>query len=190
MATVVILGALTRSGHLEGPLLHDQVTVAKRYMVDDVQASIDSYTKHLGFEVHTSAAPAFADITRGNLRALLSGPTSSAGRPISDGAKPGRVAGTASTSSSRTSAPKWNACAEPDSSFATMSSPARAAPRSYSRTPPATSSSFSNPPGPNDGSGLFVPRSKPCGLVRYRRNTRTVQPMPYPYRQLMRRVRQ
>lgn len=50
MATVVILGALTRTGHLEGPLLHDQVTVAKRYMVDDVQASIDSYTKHLGFE--------------------------------------------------------------------------------------------------------------------------------------------
>ena len=60
-----------------------------RYMVDDVQASIDFYTKHLGFEVRTSAAPAFADVTRGNLRLLLSGPKSSAGRPMPDGEKPG-----------------------------------------------------------------------------------------------------
>ena len=60
-----------------------------RYMVDDVQASIDFYTEHLGFEVRTSAAPAFADVTRGKLRLLLSGPTSSAGRPMSDGTRPG-----------------------------------------------------------------------------------------------------
>jgi catechol 2,3-dioxygenase-like lactoylglutathione lyase family enzyme len=60
-----------------------------RYMVDDVQASLDFYTKHLGFELHTSAAPAFADVTRGNLRLLLSGPASSAGRPMPDGVKPG-----------------------------------------------------------------------------------------------------
>ena len=60
-----------------------------RYMVDDVAASIDFYTKHLGFEVRTNAAPAFADVTRGNLRLLLSGPASSAGRPMPDGAKPG-----------------------------------------------------------------------------------------------------
>jgi catechol 2,3-dioxygenase-like lactoylglutathione lyase family enzyme len=60
-----------------------------RYMVDDVHASIDFYTKHLGFEVRTSAEPAFADVTRGNLRLLLSGPASSAGRPMPDGAKPG-----------------------------------------------------------------------------------------------------
>ena len=59
-----------------------------RYMVDDVQTSIDFYTKHFGFQVRTSAAPAFADVTRGNLRLLLSGPTSSAGRPMADGAKP------------------------------------------------------------------------------------------------------
>jgi catechol 2,3-dioxygenase-like lactoylglutathione lyase family enzyme len=60
-----------------------------RYMVDDVDTAIDFYTKYLGFEPRTSAAPAFADITRGNLRLLLSGPTSSAGRPMPDGAKPG-----------------------------------------------------------------------------------------------------
>ena len=60
-----------------------------RYMVDDVDNAIDFYTKHLDFEVRTSAAPAFADVTRGNLRLLLSGPASSAGRPMPDGAKPG-----------------------------------------------------------------------------------------------------
>jgi catechol 2,3-dioxygenase-like lactoylglutathione lyase family enzyme len=60
-----------------------------RYMVDDVDTSIDFYTRHLGFEVRTNASPAFADVTRGKLRLLLSGPASSAGRPMPDGAKPG-----------------------------------------------------------------------------------------------------
>ena len=60
-----------------------------RYMVDDVEAAIDFYTKHLDFAVRMSAAPAFADVARGNLRLLLSGPTSSAGRPMPDGTKPG-----------------------------------------------------------------------------------------------------
>ena len=64
-------------------------TVNVRYMVDDVDKSIDFYTKFLGFEVLTSAGPAFADVKRGNLRLLLAGPTSSAGRPMPDGAKPG-----------------------------------------------------------------------------------------------------
>ena len=62
--------------------------VSVRYMVDDVAESIDFYTKHLGFEVRMDAAPAFADVARGNLRLLLSGPTSSAGRPMPDGTKP------------------------------------------------------------------------------------------------------
>jgi catechol 2,3-dioxygenase-like lactoylglutathione lyase family enzyme len=60
-----------------------------RYMVDDVDAAVAFYTKFLDFEVLTSFAPAFADVARGNLRLLLSGPTSSAGRPMPDGAKPG-----------------------------------------------------------------------------------------------------
>ena len=59
-----------------------------RYMVDDVQESIDFYTTHLGFAVLTSFAPAFADVVRGNLRLLLSGPASSAGRPMPDGRQP------------------------------------------------------------------------------------------------------
>jgi catechol 2,3-dioxygenase-like lactoylglutathione lyase family enzyme len=64
-------------------------TVSVRYMVDDVDESIAFYTKVLGFEILTSASPAFADVKRGNLRLLLSGPSSSAGRPMPDGAQPG-----------------------------------------------------------------------------------------------------
>ena len=64
----------------------DMVNV--RYMVDDVQAAVDFYTSHLGFTLRSSVAPAFADVTRGNLRLLLAGPASSAGRPMPDGRKP------------------------------------------------------------------------------------------------------
>ena len=64
-------------------------TVNVRYMVDDVEAAIDFYTSKLGFELISSAAPAFADVRRGNLRLLLSGPKSSAGRPMPDGRQPG-----------------------------------------------------------------------------------------------------
>jgi catechol 2,3-dioxygenase-like lactoylglutathione lyase family enzyme len=66
----------------------DTDMVSVRYMVHDVDAAIDFYTKHLGFTLRMSAAPAFADVARGQLRLLLSGPTSSAGRPMPDGAVP------------------------------------------------------------------------------------------------------
>jgi catechol 2,3-dioxygenase-like lactoylglutathione lyase family enzyme len=59
-----------------------------RYMVDDVEQSIDFYTTHFGFTLRSSAAPAFADVVHGNLRLLLSGPKSSAGRPMPDGRTP------------------------------------------------------------------------------------------------------
>jgi catechol 2,3-dioxygenase-like lactoylglutathione lyase family enzyme len=62
--------------------------VSVRYMVDDVDAAVDFYTRHFGFTVRSSAAPAFADVVRGRLRLLLSGPTSSAGRPMPDGRTP------------------------------------------------------------------------------------------------------
>lgn len=64
-------------------------TVNVRYMVSDVEKSIDFYTTLLGFEPLTVAGPAFADVRRGNLRLLLAGPKSSAGRPMPDGATPG-----------------------------------------------------------------------------------------------------
>jgi predicted enzyme related to lactoylglutathione lyase len=63
-------------------------TVNVRYMVDDVQTAIDFYTENLDFTLISSAGPAFADVRRGALRLLLSGPTSSAGRAMPDGRMP------------------------------------------------------------------------------------------------------
>ena len=65
----------------------EMVTV--RYMVDDVEDAVAFYTKFLDFEILSSFGPAVANVARGNLRLLLSGPTSSAARPMPDGAKPG-----------------------------------------------------------------------------------------------------
>src|SRR5262249_7853043 len=66
----------------------DDTTVNVRYMVDDVDTALSFYCDVLGFEVLSSAAPAFADVQRGSLRLLLSGPKSSAGRPMNDGEQP------------------------------------------------------------------------------------------------------
>jgi catechol 2,3-dioxygenase-like lactoylglutathione lyase family enzyme len=63
-------------------------TVNVRYMVDDVAAAVEFYTDHLGFTIQTDAAPAFAAVTRGDLRLLLSGAASSAGRAMPDGRRP------------------------------------------------------------------------------------------------------
>jgi predicted enzyme related to lactoylglutathione lyase len=62
--------------------------VSVRYMVDDVDEAIDFYTKQFGFELGQSASPAFAEVIRGQLRLLLAGPTSSAGRAMPDGRRP------------------------------------------------------------------------------------------------------
>jgi catechol 2,3-dioxygenase-like lactoylglutathione lyase family enzyme len=62
-------------------------TVNVRYLVEDVASSVDFYTRHFGFTVGINS-PAFADVTRGNLRLLLSGPQSSAGRAMADGERP------------------------------------------------------------------------------------------------------
>ncbi len=59
-----------------------------RYMVDDVDNAVAFYTTYFDFTLRSSAAPAFADVVRGNLRLLLSGPASSAGRPMPDGRAP------------------------------------------------------------------------------------------------------
>jgi catechol 2,3-dioxygenase-like lactoylglutathione lyase family enzyme len=63
--------------------------VSVRYMVDDVDRAVAFYTKVLDFEILNNFPPVLADVARGNLRLLLSGPTSSAGRPMPDGATPG-----------------------------------------------------------------------------------------------------
>jgi catechol 2,3-dioxygenase-like lactoylglutathione lyase family enzyme len=59
-----------------------------RYMVDDVEREVQWYTTHFGFRLLSSKLPAFADVAKGNLRLLLSGSTSSAGRAMPDGRLP------------------------------------------------------------------------------------------------------
>ena len=54
----------------------DDNTVSVRYLVSDIAAAVDFYTAHFGFVVRNNFAPAFADIERGNLRLLISGPQS------------------------------------------------------------------------------------------------------------------
>jgi catechol 2,3-dioxygenase-like lactoylglutathione lyase family enzyme len=63
-------------------------SIRVRYLIDDVRAAIEFYTGHLGFAVALDASPAFAAVSRGPVQLLLSGPASSAARPMPDGTKP------------------------------------------------------------------------------------------------------
>jgi catechol 2,3-dioxygenase-like lactoylglutathione lyase family enzyme len=89
-------------------------TVHVRYMVDDVEEAVAFYTTHLGFSLLSSFYPAFADVQRGNLRLLLSGPTSSARRPMPDGRPPSLAVGTGSISWSTAWPPKSSGSAPQD----------------------------------------------------------------------------
>lgn len=68
--------------------MSDHELASVRYVVDDVDAALDFYTKHVGFTELSNASPAFADVVRGNLRLLLSGPTSSGARVLPNGRQP------------------------------------------------------------------------------------------------------
>jgi catechol 2,3-dioxygenase-like lactoylglutathione lyase family enzyme len=59
-----------------------------RYIVHDVEAALNFYTQHLGFKLERNSAPAFASVTRDDVRLLLSGPGSSGARPLPDGRRP------------------------------------------------------------------------------------------------------
>ena len=63
-------------------------TVNVRYMVRDTKEAIAFYTTQLGFTLISDQSPAFADVKLGDLRLLLAGPKSSAGRPMPDGRVP------------------------------------------------------------------------------------------------------
>jgi catechol 2,3-dioxygenase-like lactoylglutathione lyase family enzyme len=65
----------------------DSTRTTVRYMIDDVAVALAFYTTHLGFAVEMQSLPAFAAVTRGSLRLLLSGPESSGRRPMPDGRK-------------------------------------------------------------------------------------------------------
>lgn len=69
-------------------MTNPSITVSMCYMIDDVDAAIAFYTKHFGFTLEINAAPAFASVTRGHLRLLLSGEKSSGRQPLSDGTNP------------------------------------------------------------------------------------------------------
>ena len=56
-----------------------------RYQVQDVSRSIDFYTRHLGFELDQKYLPAFAQVSNGNLKLILSGPGASGSRPMPNG---------------------------------------------------------------------------------------------------------
>lgn len=59
--------------------------VSVRYMIDDVPAAVKFYTSLLGFTLEHDASPAFASVSRGGVRLLLSGEGSSGKRPLADG---------------------------------------------------------------------------------------------------------
>jgi catechol 2,3-dioxygenase-like lactoylglutathione lyase family enzyme len=65
-------------------------TVSVRYIVDDVDAAIDFYTKRLDFSEVMHPAPTFAMLSRGDLRLALSAPSGAGGggQAMPDGTKP------------------------------------------------------------------------------------------------------
>jgi catechol 2,3-dioxygenase-like lactoylglutathione lyase family enzyme/uncharacterized UPF0146 family protein len=65
-------------------------TVSVRYIVDDVDAAIAFYAGQLGFQEVMHPAPAFAMLSRGDLRLLLSRPSGAGGggQAMADGTRP------------------------------------------------------------------------------------------------------
>ena len=64
-------------------------TVQVRYIVNDIKASVDFYTQHLGFKLDMPPNPTFAMLSRGDLRLVLSAPNPARGgaQPMPDGTK-------------------------------------------------------------------------------------------------------
>jgi catechol 2,3-dioxygenase-like lactoylglutathione lyase family enzyme len=62
--------------------------LAFRYLVNDVDDAVAFYTGQLGFELEQQMGPAFAIVVLDGVRLWLSGPASSAARPMPDGTKP------------------------------------------------------------------------------------------------------
>ena len=140
--------------------------VSIRYIVDDVDAAITFYCRHLGFSELMHPAPTFAMLTRGGLRLVLSAPGGGpgGGQAMPDGTQLSRVDGTGSPSKSMT----WNArspnCGRPACTFVMRSSRAWAASKSWSMIRRGIRSSCSNRRGSRRG--LPTPTNMP-GAIRY-----------------------
>src|SRR6266511_2067549 len=78
----------TKTGKETQMTQEHSAVVNVRYMIDNVDAAVAFYTNHLGFTLEVDSAPAFASVTRGNLRLLLSGEKSSGRQPLPDVTKP------------------------------------------------------------------------------------------------------
>lgn len=63
-------------------------TVYVRYLVNDIPAAVDFYTRHFGFKVLGTPTDSFADLESGSLRFLLSGDGSTARKHMPDGSVP------------------------------------------------------------------------------------------------------
>lgn len=70
-------------------MTHDfvQAVHGVRYQVQDVAASVEFYTKRLGFRLEHQQLPAFASVSLGEATLLLSGPQASGSRPMPDGTR-------------------------------------------------------------------------------------------------------
>jgi len=56
-----------------------------RYLVKDVARAVEFYTTHLGFTLEHQQLPAFASVSLGGVKLLLSGPQASGSRPMPNG---------------------------------------------------------------------------------------------------------
>jgi glyoxylase I family protein len=70
---------------MEDGMSQGNETVTVRYQTADVERGIGFYTKFLGFQLDQKVGSAFASVSRGPLRLILSGPGSSGSRPMPDG---------------------------------------------------------------------------------------------------------
>jgi catechol 2,3-dioxygenase-like lactoylglutathione lyase family enzyme len=87
---IIMTGSPLSAQTPQSPGAQGDTTVTVRYIVKDVPASVEFYTKYLGFTVAVDARPGFASLARGPLRLALSGMTGQGGgvRAIPDGRKP------------------------------------------------------------------------------------------------------
>jgi glyoxylase I family protein len=89
-SVIMIGGYMTQTAKPTGSSTADNHSVVKglwgvRYQVKDVDRSVKFYTQQLGLKLDQQNLPAFAQVSVGNLKLILSGPGASGSRPMPDG---------------------------------------------------------------------------------------------------------